>query len=160
MSVEHRNLTGSALHEPKGAETAASGQIYVADGSGSGTWTDVVGTIKNSNLMALNVAIPDISTAGSVFVVSPLSGVITDIHVVLHDAITTADSTVTAKILTVPVTGISILVEYTGSAAGTAFSGTATALNSITAGDPIEIITDGLSTGVATATVTILVNVA
>jgi hypothetical protein len=27
------------LHEPKGASTAASGDVYVADGAGSGVWT-------------------------------------------------------------------------------------------------------------------------
>lgn len=38
-TVAHKNLTGTDLHEPKGAATAASGQVYVANGSGSGTWT-------------------------------------------------------------------------------------------------------------------------
>lgn len=37
-NVEHSTLTGSALHEPKGTDTANSGEVYVADGSGSGTW--------------------------------------------------------------------------------------------------------------------------
>ena len=36
---EHSQLTGSSLHEPKGVATATSGQVYVADGAGSGTWT-------------------------------------------------------------------------------------------------------------------------
>jgi hypothetical protein len=39
MSVQHSALTGSSLHEPKGVATATSGQVYVADGSGSGAWT-------------------------------------------------------------------------------------------------------------------------
>jgi microcystin-dependent protein len=34
----HRDLSGSDIHEPKGIEDAADGQIYVADGSGSGAW--------------------------------------------------------------------------------------------------------------------------
>lgn len=38
MALEHATLTGSQLHEPKGVETATSGQIYVADGLGSGDW--------------------------------------------------------------------------------------------------------------------------
>lgn len=36
---EHNTLTGADLHEPKGVAAATSGQIYVANGSGSGTWT-------------------------------------------------------------------------------------------------------------------------
>lgn len=35
----HKDLTGANLHEPKGVTGATSGQVYVADGSGSGTWT-------------------------------------------------------------------------------------------------------------------------
>lgn len=36
---EHRNLTGTSLHEPKGVATAVAGKVYVADGAGSGEWT-------------------------------------------------------------------------------------------------------------------------
>ena len=36
---EHSALTGASLHEPKGVATAASGEVYIADGSGSGAWT-------------------------------------------------------------------------------------------------------------------------
>lgn len=37
--AEHNTLTGTSLHEPKDVATATSGQVYVADGGGSGTWT-------------------------------------------------------------------------------------------------------------------------
>ncbi|AAG02613.1 gp29 [Roseobacter phage SIO1] len=40
-NVEHSSLTGSALHEPKGTATANSGEVYVANGSGSGTWQPI-----------------------------------------------------------------------------------------------------------------------
>ena len=40
-NVEHSSLTGSALHEPKGTSTANSGEAYVANGSGSGTWQPI-----------------------------------------------------------------------------------------------------------------------
>lgn len=38
-NVTHASLTGADLHEPKGVSAASSGQVYVADGAGSGTWT-------------------------------------------------------------------------------------------------------------------------
>lgn len=41
MSVAHSTLTGDNLHEPKGIENASSGDVYIADGSGSGAWTAV-----------------------------------------------------------------------------------------------------------------------
>lgn len=41
-NVAHSSLTGSDLHEPKGVSTATAGQAYIADGAGSGAWTDIV----------------------------------------------------------------------------------------------------------------------
>lgn len=38
-NVEHANITDPNVHEPKGVSTATAGQIYIADGSGSGDWT-------------------------------------------------------------------------------------------------------------------------
>lgn len=37
-NVSHASLTGSELHEPKGAASAALGTVYVANGAGSGSW--------------------------------------------------------------------------------------------------------------------------
>lgn len=37
-TVNHKNLTGANLHEPKGADTASDGDVYVSDGAGSGSW--------------------------------------------------------------------------------------------------------------------------
>lgn len=34
----HSSLTDPNIHEPKGASTASDGQVYVADGAGSGAW--------------------------------------------------------------------------------------------------------------------------
>ncbi|MDE2102788.1 MAG: hypothetical protein KGL39_36425, partial [Patescibacteria group bacterium] len=47
-NVAHSSLTGADLHEPKGVATAASGSVYVANGSGSGAWTDAQAVISNS----------------------------------------------------------------------------------------------------------------
>lgn len=38
MTTEHVNITDPYLHEPKGAATATSGEVYVADGAASGAW--------------------------------------------------------------------------------------------------------------------------
>jgi len=40
MPINHNSLTDPELHEPKGISTALAGQIYVADGSGSGDWVE------------------------------------------------------------------------------------------------------------------------
>jgi tail collar domain len=40
-NVSHASLTGSNLHEPKGADTATLGTVYISDGAGSGSWASV-----------------------------------------------------------------------------------------------------------------------
>lgn len=42
-NIQHSVLTDPQLHEPKGASTAASGKVYVANGSGSGVWQFIAG---------------------------------------------------------------------------------------------------------------------
>jgi hypothetical protein len=49
--VSHASLTGAQLHEPKGAATASLGQVYIADGAGSGSWGDV-GTASFTGMIA------------------------------------------------------------------------------------------------------------
>lgn len=39
-TIEHGSITDPKIHEPKGVAAADSGQIYVANGSGSGIWSD------------------------------------------------------------------------------------------------------------------------
>ena len=36
--IQHKNIADADRHEPKGASTAAAGQVYVSDGAGSGSW--------------------------------------------------------------------------------------------------------------------------
>ena len=38
-NVNHGTLTDPYLHEPKGIASASAGEIYIADGAGSGAWT-------------------------------------------------------------------------------------------------------------------------
>ena len=37
-NVNHNTLTDPYLHEPKGVSTATAGQVYIANGAGSGDW--------------------------------------------------------------------------------------------------------------------------
>ena len=38
MTVQHNVITDPNIHEPKGVASAASGKVYKADGTGSGSW--------------------------------------------------------------------------------------------------------------------------
>lgn len=40
-NVNHSTLTDPYLHEPKGVASASSGEIYLANGAGSGSWTEL-----------------------------------------------------------------------------------------------------------------------
>lgn len=41
MTIEHAVITDPNIHEPKGVASAASGRVYVANGTGSGAWAKV-----------------------------------------------------------------------------------------------------------------------
>ncbi len=40
-NIAHSVLAGTEIHEPKGVAAASLGEVYVADGSGSGNWANV-----------------------------------------------------------------------------------------------------------------------
>ena len=50
-NIAHASLTGAELHEPKGADSAVLGEVYVADGAGSGSWASV-GTSAFTGMIA------------------------------------------------------------------------------------------------------------
>lgn len=160
MSIEHKDIPDGDRHEPKGISTAANGEFYVSQGTGTGVWSNPIADINNSNFMTLNVSIPDISTAGSYFVTNPVVGKIYKAYVTLDNAITVADAIVSFEIGGVAVTGGNITAAFTGSAAGSVFSSTPSGLNTVPAGSAIEVITDGGSTTACRAQVTILMDVA
>jgi hypothetical protein len=103
----------------------------------------------------LTTSITDISTAGQIYVVSPVAGTITKIYSVINGAIATANSILTPKINNIAITNGSITVAFSGSAAGDVDSSTPTAANAITAGAAIEIETDGGSANTVEVVLTI-----
>lgn len=106
------------------------------------------------NRVLLSVRIPDISTAGSVWVVPGFQGKIRQITSVLHGAITVADAALTTEIGGTLVTGSTVTVATSGSAAGVVDSATPTGANTFTDTQAIECITDGGSTTAAICEVT------
>ena len=154
-NVAHASLTGADLHEPKGAASATSGQVYVANGAGSGTWTD----INNQNKIFVHYTFENISTAGSQWVVPGIAGDVTKIHSVLHGAIASADCGLTFEIGGTAMTSSAITITQVGSAAGDVDTSSPSANNTITADQPIEIISDGLSTNNVNATITFTIDV-
>jgi hypothetical protein len=64
-NVAHASLTGADLHEPKGIATAAANSVYVANGLGSGTWTDASTAISNSSWSTGDIKLTHKNTADS-----------------------------------------------------------------------------------------------
>lgn len=158
----HSTLTGADLHEPKGVATATSGQAYIADGAGSGAWSTpfvTTAALNNNNKIILNYDFEDISSAASKWVVCPIAGDISKIYSVLHGAITGADCGFTFEIAGTAVTSGAITITQAGSAAGDVDSSTPSAAKTLTAGQAIEIISDGGSTGAVNATFTFIIDV-
>jgi hypothetical protein len=56
MALEHANLTGSQLHEPKGISAASAGKVYISNGAGSGVWSAPGGSVYGEIYVANGVA--------------------------------------------------------------------------------------------------------
>jgi len=151
----HSALTTTNLHEPKGADSASADQVYVFNGAGSGAAT----SINNMNVVHVSTTIPDISTAGSYWIVPGIAGDITKIYSVIDGAITGADCGLTFEIAGTAITSSAITITQSGSAAGDVDSSTPSAANTITAAQAVELITDGASTGVVRSTITLVIDV-
>lgn len=41
-NIQHRDIPDAERHEPKGITAATAGQVYVASGSGTGTWQTLI----------------------------------------------------------------------------------------------------------------------
>lgn len=47
-NIQHKDIPNADLHEPKGISSAANFQTYVANGAGSGVWTNVPRMVRIS----------------------------------------------------------------------------------------------------------------
>lgn len=150
----HKDLTGADLHEPKGISSAANGTVYVANGSGSGTWSSRLSGIYNLNEYELTQQIADISTASSrCFFYVPRTSRLRFVNVILNNAITTANAT-----LSVYVNGVlnpeSLTITQSGSTAGSFFTLNVTTDNTLLPGTIVEVRSDGASDTTAIGFVT------
>lgn len=141
----HKDLTGAELHEPKGADTATSGQVYVANGSGSGTWTDRYNGHLIRNEYWLTEEIADVSTPNSnTWLYVPVQSEIFEIACITTAALTTANA-----VLSVYINGVlfsdTLTLSYTGSTAGTLHRVDVSTPHTIGAGSVVEIRSDGAS---------------
>lgn len=143
----HSSLTGADLHEPKGVASASANTVYVANGSGSGSWVKVgtsqlnTSTVFDTNQETYGYRYVDIGTAGSKFMAISRAMVVNKIVVVLDLLTATANTILTFK----NNAGVSMgtVTIPTGSTAGTVFTLSPASNNTFTADTKLQIDTDG-----------------
>ena len=108
-----------------------------------------------TNKIYLTVTMADLSTASSVWVVCPVAATYTKMWSVINAALTTTDATVTTEIAGTLVTNGGLTVTQASSAAGDVDTATPTGANTLTAGQALEIITNGSSDTTCITTFTV-----
>ena len=132
----HSALTDPQLHEPKGVSTAQSGEVYLANGSGSGSWVVPPYTVTG--------VIDDVSTASTIYLAIPYAGTVTKVVTVLAGSLTTANATITVRNAAGTSMG-TITVTQSGSAAGDIDVLNPVSNNTVTNDSRISVETDGSS---------------
>lgn len=143
-NVNHSTLTDPYLHEPKGVAAAASGDVYVADGAGSGSWTAKQTLIE----LSLEGYLEDVSAVEKVYVPIPFAGTVVKVLTVLEASISSSNSTVTVKNAAGSSMG-TLTITASGSAAGDIDVLTPVSNNTVTANSFITVESDGASTNTA-----------
>ena len=128
-------VVGDEGHYALRVDTVAAGVVTTESGMGETQW--------------LSAQLADVSAASSVYIAAPCDGKIGRFKTILQGAITTADAAVKLQIGGTDVTGASVTVANSGSAAGDVDEATATAANAVTEGQAVEIESDGGSSTTA-----------
>lgn len=141
--AEHRDLTGAALHEPKGIELATANTVYIANGSGSGAWQDRLSGVNNLNKFSMHGVITDVSTAGrNAYFYIPWDCTLDRLSIIVDGTMTTANAVVSLYRdgVLLPNT---VTLLYSTSGAGVLTTMAFSPAISFTAGQRLEIRTDG-----------------
>lgn len=147
-NVAHSALTGSDLHELKGASSASADTVPVADGAGSHVWEKITSdsidstSIFNTNKYKLTIRIADLNTAELIYVPVPVASTLTKVWSCISATIATADSTIDFLNHAGANMG-TITVAFSGSAAKDVDSLTPSSNNTFAAGEVLTIDNNG-----------------
>jgi len=146
-----------------GAEITASNQVVLGTasetvaipGSLSIAGTTVTATAAELNTYVLNVALDNISTASSCFVVAPKAGTISKITSIIDGTTATADAVITANVNGGANNITAQITIASGSAATAIDTCSPSDYQTVTAGQYIKLTTNGGSTNTVKAVFTI-----
>lgn len=143
----HKDLADVHLHEPKGVASASVDTVYVANGSGSGTWEKVSSasidgaSVLNVNRQFLSMRFTDIGTVASRYLSFPKACRIDKITIALQAATATAATILTFR--NDAGTSMGTITIGSGAAAGAVGALTPASNNTFTANTKVQIDTDG-----------------
>ena len=148
--------------EIKGLASNADITVDISTHDGAAGGLKLGGTLVTAeaaelNTYTLNVALNDVSTGSSCFVVAPKAGTITNIHSVINGAITTADAVITANVNGGTNITDTITIANSGSAAGVIDNCVPSDNNTVAAGNYIKLTTNGASDNAVSAVFTITI---
>lgn len=63
MTIQHVDIPNVGLHEPKGVSSALVDQIYIANGAGSGSWSDIPANPFNPSTIVIDRVLDGLSLA-------------------------------------------------------------------------------------------------
>jgi len=152
-NVNHSSLTDPYIHEPKGVASASVGKVYVANGSGSGTWTASTSLIQDT----FSGSFVSVSTGQTVHIPVPFAGTVVKVVTVLEGTISSANAIITVKNAAAASMG-TITVTQSGSAAGAVDSLVPSSNNSIADNSFLTITTDGGSSSATILRFTIVLD--
>lgn len=156
MAIEHRDLVGAQLHEPKGADTALAGTVYTSDGLGSGTWLSPIKALYDANKFQQTQRMDDIGTDSSVYFNVPWKSELTKVNVLLYGTIDVD------TLIQVYIGGVlfadSLTITAAGTAAGQKKTLTVSTANSVPAGTIVTITSNGAPTVAVKADVQLELN--
>jgi hypothetical protein len=162
--TRHADLAGANLHEPKGIAAASASTVYVANGSGSGTWQkiasgQIASTIFNINKGTMLIPFADLSAASFVLVPFPFACTVNTVTIVINgtvgagtNVLTFTNSTGPAVLGTLDIGDASTPIA---NSEGDLFTFTATVNHTFTANTYLKIASDGGAATAAAATMVI-----
>lgn len=159
MTILHKNLPSSDLHEPKGivgASTSDAGKVITPSAStaGTGELRKLTESEITNKICYITARFENIDANSDIFIPVPFSGTVTGVKSIIDGVLGTADTTLTVKINTTAMTNGTITITASGSAAGDMDSCTPTALNVFSATDYLRVTSNTAGTGSVSAVLT------
>lgn len=149
-NVFHKDLTGAELHEPKDIDSAGVSTVYVADGSGSGTWQKITESELNTTgelgQFVVNANLADLHLASVYYLAVPRNATLKRAVITVYAAVD-ADTLVEVFNGDTSVVIGNVTLTAAGSAAGSTFSLAISTNNSFSEDTFVRLTSDGASTG-------------